>query len=349
MVLSEYFVKADMTVLEAMQIIDRSGAQVGLVVDEKNQLLGLLTDGDIRRGLLHSISLETAVDGIMNTSFHSASYNDNREEVLKMMRDKGIFQCPILDDQGRVVDLILLKELLTQNKLSNAVVIMAGGRGTRLLPLTKQCPKPMLHVDGKPMLENLLNEFTGSGFCRFYISVNYMKEAIMNYFQDGSQWGVKIDYLVEEDPLGTAGSLQFLPKSIDETFIVVNADILTRLNPKRLVEFHNEHNAMGTLCVHQHTTTIPFGVVRVNGVDLDGFEEKPIYRYLANAGIYALKPEILELLKENQPTDMPTLLENAQKAGHRIVVCPIHEYWIDVGRPETLQQAHLEWPKSHTL
>jgi dTDP-glucose pyrophosphorylase len=331
-------------VLEAMRIIDRGAAQIALVVDGQQRLLGTLTDGDIRRGLLYGETLEVPAERLMNRQFRFVRTGEDRAAVLETMRREVLRQIPVLDEQGRVVELLLLQELLAPAQLPNAVVIMAGGKGTRLRPHTEYCPKPMLPVDGKPMLEILLEQCIASGFRQFYLSVNYLKEQIIDHFHDGSRWGVSIDYLVEDEPLGTAGSLQLLPSCVQEPFLVMNGDVLTRLNPSQLLRFHAEHEAAGTLCVREHTTTVPFGVVQTNGVELSGFEEKPSFRQLVNAGVYVIDPQLLPLLPPHQATDMPTLLQSAQQAGHRVAVCPIHEYWIDVGRPETLRQAHQEWP-----
>lgn len=334
-------------VLEAMRIIDHGAAQIALVVDEQQRLLGTLTDGDIRRGLLHGATLDAPVERLMNRQFRFVRRSEDQAEVLEKMRREVLRQIPVLDAQGRVVQLLLLQELLSPAKLPNAVVIMAGGKGTRLRPHTEHCPKPMLPVNGKPMLEILLEQCIASGFRQFFLSVNYLKEQIIDHFGDGKTWGVSIDYLVEDKPLGTAGSLQLLPPSVQQPFLVMNGDVLTRLNPSQLLSFHCEHEAKATLCVREHITSIPFGVVLTKGVELAGFEEKPSYRQLVNAGVYVIDPQLLSLLSAHQATDMPKLLQNAQEAGHRVLVCPIHEYWIDVGRPETLKQAFKEWP-SHT-
>ena len=330
-------------VLEAMRIIDRGAAQLALVVDDQQRLLGTLTDGDIRRGLLHGETLETPVQRLMNRQFRFVHSSEDQAAVLEMMRRDVLRQIPVLDTEGRVVQLLLLQELLAPPQLPNAVVIMAGGKGPRLRPHTENCPKPMLPVDGKPMLEILLEQCIASCFRQFYFSVNYLKEQIVEHFGDGKGWGVTIDYLVEDEPLGTAGSLQLLPKSLQEPFLVMNGDVLTRLNPGQLLQFHVEHEAAGTLCVREHTINVPFGVVQTKGVELAGFEEKPSYCQLVNAGVYVIDPQLLPLLPPHQATDMPTLLQSAQQAGHRVAVCPIHEYWIDVGRPETLEEAHATW------
>ena len=330
-------------VLDAMRIIDKGAAQIALVVDEQKRLLGTLTDGDIRRGLLHGATLDAPVELLMNRKFRSVRCSDDRVSVLEMMRRDVLRQIPVLDEQDRVVELLLLQELLNPQQLSNAVVIMAGGKGTRLRPYTESCPKPMLPVGDQPILEILLEQCIASGFRTFYFSVNYLKEQIIEYFADGSRWGVSINYLVENEPLGTAGSLQLLPDSLTEPLLVLNGDVLTRLDPSQLLHFHSEHHAKATLCVREHELTVPFGVVQTNGVELADFDEKPTYRNQVNAGVYVIDPQLLTLLRPHQFTDMPSLLLDAQDAGHRVVVCPIHEYWLDVGRPETLREAHAMW------
>jgi len=335
-------------VLEAMRIIDKGAAQIALVIDEHQRLLGTLTDGDIRRGLLYGETLEAPAERLMNRKFRSVRCSDDQGLVLEMMRREVLRQIPVLDDQGRVIKLLLLQELLNPQQLSNAVVIMAGGKGTRLLPHTEDCPKPMLPVGDKPILEILLEQCIDSGFRKFYFSVNYLKEQIIAHFADGARWGVSINYLVENEPLGTAGSLQLLPDSLKEPLLVLNGDVLTRFDPSQLLYFHTENQAKATLCVREHELTVPFGVVQTNGVELAGFQEKPTYRNQVNAGVYVIDPQLLPLLPPHQFTDMPSLLLAAQGAGHRVAVCPIHEYWLDVGRPETLVKAHREWPVHET-
>lgn len=330
-------------VLAAMRMIDQGAAQIALVVDEQQRLLGTLTDGDIRRGLLHGQTLEAPVEQSMNRKFRFVRCSEDRASVLEMMRSEVLRQIPVLDEEGRVVELLLLQELLNPQQFTNAVVIMAGGKGTRLRPHTEHCPKPMLPVGDQPMLEILLEQCIASGFRTFYFSVNYLKEQIIEHFADGTSWGVSINYLVENEPLGTAGSLQLLPDSVNEPFLVLNGDVLTRLDPIHLLHFHTEHHAKATLCVRQHELTVPFGVVQTKGVELTGFEEKPKYRHQVNAGVYVIDPQLLPLLPPHQFTDMPSLLLAAQDAGHRVAVCPIHEYWLDVGRPEALKEAHAMW------
>ena len=341
--ISSISINVTTSVIEAMSIIDRGAAQIALVIDDQQRMIGALTDGDIRRGLLRGKTLESSVDEFMNRDFRFASSADDRSEILKMMRRDSLLQIPVLDPAGHVIDLLLLQELLSPVRQPNPVVIMAGGKGTRLRPYTEDCPKPMITVDGKPMLEILLERCISSGFHKFYFSVNYLKEQIIDYFSDGNRWGVSINYLVEDEPLGTAGSLSMLPTSIDSPFIVMNADVLTRLDLTQLLSFHCEHNARATLCAREHVINVPYGVVQAKGVELDCFEEKPSYRNLVNAGIYVIDPQLLSLLPHHQYIDMPTFLSKAQEVGDRVAVFPIHEYWLDIGRPETLKQANKEW------
>ena len=343
---TKILISPDLKAIEALKFIDEGAIQLALVVDVHQRLLGTLTDGDIRRGLLNGERLDAPVERLMNREFRFISTDINKEAALAMMRKEVLRQIPVLDELGRVQRLLLLDELLEPPQLQNAVVIMAGGKGTRLLPYTENCPKPMLAIGDTPMLEILLRQYINSGFKQFYFSVNYLKEQIINYFQDGSAWGVSINYLIEDQPLGTAGSLQLLPSSLSSPFLVLNGDVLTRLDPTQLLKYHLEHKARATLCVREHEITVPFGVVEISGVELASFAEKPTYRHLINAGVYVIDPVLLSLLSSQQYTDMPTLLLAAQQAGYRVAVCPIHEYWLDVGHPESYQEAHATWDTS---
>lgn len=340
---SRITIPEDLPAFQAMRVIDEGAVQLALVVNEAGCLVGTLTDGDIRRGILNGASLDEPVERLMNPRFRYVEKDHNKTIVLEMLRTELLRQIPVLDKKGRVVDLYLLEEFLAPSRVPSPVVIMAGGKGTRLRPYTENCPKPMLLVDGKPMLEILLMQCIDSGFSKFYFSVNYLKEQIINYFQDGSQWGVSIEYLDEDEPLGTAGSLSLLPKTLQDPILILNGDVLTKLDARHLLNFHLENKAMATLCVREHEISVPFGVVQTKGVELAGFEEKPSYKFLVNAGIYILNPGMLDLIPTAHVMDMPTLLDEIQAAGHHVVVCPIHEYWLDIGRPESLHQACKDW------
>ena len=327
------------TLLEAMKVLNSASEQIVLVVED-NKLIATITDGDIRRGLLRGVQLSDSIKPIMNQEFKFVN-EENSMPIEITPEMQGIKYLPVVNGMGGLKSLLRLNNSLSQSKkLKNAVVIMAGGKGTRLRPLTQNCPKPMLHVQGKPMLEHILDKCMASGFSRFYISVNYLKEQIISYFGDGSSRGISIHYLEEDEPLGTAGSLSLLPHNLDEPFLVLNGDVITNFDPCTLLQFHLEHKAEATLCVRENSYTLPYGVVKVNDIELAGFQEKPTLSYFANAGVYIIQPSLLKYIQNSQFIDMPTLINNAQENGSFVAVCPIHEFWIDVGRPETLKEAN---------
>jgi dTDP-glucose pyrophosphorylase/CBS domain-containing protein len=351
--LDAFCIAEDASLRDAINAIDRGRARIALVLDGDGRLVGTLTDGDIRRCLLQGVDLDTPASGGVQRKFHAAKGAVVPAQALVLLRRHSIDQLPVIDADGRLLGLFLLDDLLDEPAagLSNPVVLMAGGRGTRLRPLTDRCPKPMLQVAGKPILESILEQCIDSGLQEFYMAVNHLKEQIRNHFEDGSQWGVRIQYLEETMPLGTAGALQLLPDEArrDSPLLVMNGDVLTRLNLANLIEFHVSHGAAATMCVRTHDVVIPFGVVEAEGVDLLGFREKPTFRHQVNAGIYVLQPELLDHIPLGGVMDMPSLLLAARAAAQRVAVCPIHEYWCDIGRPETLQQAHEDWSRIEEL
>ncbi|MFU8820518.1 MAG: nucleotidyltransferase family protein [Gammaproteobacteria bacterium] len=335
--------RPQMSTRDAAAVIDREAVRIALITDEELRLLGTVTDGDIRRALLRGDSLDTPVEAIMHRNFRWLSAQASEGEALALMRREKLHQVPGLDGQGRVVRLFLIEDLISPRKLPNRVVIMAGGKGERLGALTRDLPKPMLPVNGKPLLEIILQQCVDAGFCNFYFAVNYLKEKIRSHFADGSKWHVNIQYLEEDRPLGTAGALSLLPDLPEDPVLVLNGDVLTRVEYARLLQFHAEHSAAATMCVREHTTQIPYGVVRMDDLHVLTLEEKPVLSHYVNAGIYVIEPEVLALVPGNHQLDMPQLLERAVTAEHRVTAFPIHEYWLDVGLPETLERAHGEW------
>ena len=336
-------VNSSTPLIEAMKAIDNGNIQIVFVVNHQEKLIGTLTDGDIRRALISGQPLEASVEKAMNKGFYAVKEGFKLAKVIDTMNEKSIHQVPVLNQEDKVVDVILIDEYKKKTILDNPIVVMAGGRGMRLKPFTDNCPKPMLKVNGTPMLEIILNQYLDVGFKNFFFSVNYLKEHIIDYFKDGSDWGANIQYLHEDSPLGTAGSLCLLPKNINKTIIITNGDVLTQFNPFLLLKFHQEQNMNASICVREHETKIPFGVVEVKEGKLDKFTEKPSYRTNVNAGIYAINPEILDILNDHECLDMPDLLLRAKNNNYSISVFPIHEYWLDIGRPETLKQATREW------
>ena len=337
------FIRLDEDIEKALSILNNQSIQISLVVDEDNKLIGTITDGDIRRGLLKGFTLKTKVIEITNKKFQFIFSHEDHNKAKKLMIDNQVNQIPVLDKNGIPVDILTKKEIKSESKLNNIAFIMAGGLGKRLLPHTSECPKPMLYIGDKPILEIIIIECIENGFREFYISVNYLKEKIIQYFGDGSKWGIKINYIVEPKKLGTAGSLKLLPKSISKPFLVLNGDVLTRLNFRNLIKFHEKHNLQGTMCVKKHEVEVPYGVVNCNGIKVTSIEEKPSYEFLVNAGVYVIDPVLLKNIPVSTYIDMPTLLQNSIDLGQKIAVCPIYEYWIDIGRPETLKEALKNW------
>jgi dTDP-glucose pyrophosphorylase len=345
--LSDYLVSADTPLRKVIEIIDRGSAQIALVADQERKILGIITDGDIRRALLRNESLASLAESIMCREFRALRSNASEVEALNLMRRETLHQIPALDEQGRLVRLFLLEELVKPPLKDNPVVIMAGGEGRRLLPLTRNCPKPMLRVGDKPLLEIILERCINSGFHHFYLSVNYLKDQIQDHFGGGARWDVRIDYLEETHPLGTAGALSLLPQKPTKAILMLNGDVLTRVDYDRLLRFHDEHQADATLCVREYTTQIPYGVVHVDEMRVTSLEEKPLLSHYVSAGIYILNPVLLDLVPCNSFFDMPTLIEKALQTQYRVNAFPIHEYWIDVGHPETLNRAHGEWNETN--
>jgi dTDP-glucose pyrophosphorylase len=328
---------------DALKVINDTSARIALVVDKDGGLLGTLTDGDIRRGLLGGCELDTKVDKLMSRTPKISSPHQSRSEVLCIMNEGGILHLPIIDSDKCLVGLHVLSELLENRRHSNWIVLMAGGEGRRLHPVTLNTPKPMLRVGDKPLLETIINSFLEQGFRRFFISVNYLSEKIKNYFGDGSAFGAEIVYLQETEKLGTAGCLGMLPQGPDEPIFVMNADILTRVNFEALLDYHKEDDSIATVCVRDYSIRVPFGVVDNQGSRLSKIVEKPVKKFLINAGIYVLSPQCLRMISSTESLDMTTLLAKLIADGERVQTFPIHEYWMDIGRVDDLDRAHIDF------
>ena len=338
-----YTVKTGTPIIEALKIVNIPPLYTAFIIDSENRLVGVITDGDFRRGLLSGHDLGNTVDVFMKQDPTTALETITRENAKDILQRKLLNCLPLLSKDKKLKRLLIKDSFQRKLEANKTAVIMAGGKGSRLYPLTKDCPKPMLKIDGKPILKILIEQCIEAGFERFYVSVNYLKEQIIDYFGDGKELGVCINYLEEDAPMGTAGSLQLLPKSIVDPFLVLNGDLLTRFDYGHVMRFHSDHTPSATICVREHITQIPFGVVQTDGHRLIGFEEKPTYRQYVNAGVYVIDPSVLSHLEPNMPIDMPSLLAKLKSSGSEVMACPIHEYWLDIGRPEALNTAQQEW------
>lgn len=327
------------TIQQAVASLDGSSMQIVLVTASDDTLIGTVTDGDIRRGLLRGKALSSPIDAIVHRNALVAPVGMAREMVLNLMKANRILQLPVVDSHNRVVGLHLWDELASPAQRPNQMVIMAGGLGTRLMPLTENCPKPMLPVGGKPMLEHCVERASAEGFRHFVLAIRHLGHMIDGYFGNGDRWQVSIEYLREKVPLGTAGALSLLDPQPDLPFIVANGDVLTDIRYGELLDFHRHHGAVATMAVRLYEWQHPYGVVQTEGVDIIGFEEKPISRSHVNAGIYVLESKALNVLTANEPCDMPVLFERLLARGERVIVYPMHEPWLDVGRPKDLEDA----------
>jgi dTDP-glucose pyrophosphorylase/CBS domain-containing protein len=335
----------DASVHSAIEAIGAGAMQFCVVVDEKQRLKGVITDGDIRRAILQKIDIhETPAAEIMNKVPQVAKETASEAEMIASMQANHVRNLPIIGADRRVVSIAHLDSLVRpQETADNWVVIMAGGMGKRLRPLTEEIPKPLLSVGSKPLLETIVENFQRHNFGRFYFSVNYKAHLIREYFGDGGKWNAEIRYLEEKQKLGTAGALRLIEERPDHPIIVMNGDLLTRVNFGALLDFHLEAGGAATMCVREYDFQVPFGVVEMNQQHIQSIVEKPVQQFFVNAGIYVLNPELIDLIPENDYFDMTTLFEQLIESGQKASVFPINEYWLDVGRMDDLDMARLEY------
>jgi NDP-sugar pyrophosphorylase family protein len=292
---------------------------------------------------LKGIALEDPAARIMNVNPTVVHLEESRDETLKLLRLKSIHQVPVVDQAGRLVGLDIIEDLMRPQARDNLVVIMAGGLGSRLGALTRDCPKPMLRVGGKPILETIIENFLDFGFRNFCLAVNYKAEIIKEYFGDGSKYACAIEYLHEKEPLGTAGALSLLPVRPTSPILVINGDVLTKVDCNHLFSFHSEQKAKATMCVREYDIQVPYGVVKVDGQRFVGIEEKPVHKFFINAGIYILDPAVLAMLNPGEHCDMPSLLNRVVEQKQETAVFPVREYWLDLGQIEDFQRAKGEY------
>ena len=331
------------TIKEALKIIDEGTMQIALVVDAKQKLLGTLTDGDIRRGLLKNLSLGDTIESIIFKNPIVCKKEDSEAKILKIAIAKKINHIPVVNKDGKLVDLKEVSSLLKPKDKCNMVFLIAGGLGTRLHPLTQNTPKPLLKVGNKPILETIIRNFAKHGFTNITICINYKADLIREYFGDGKSFGVNIEYIQETMRLGTAGALSLIKNKPTESFLVMNADLLTNVNFNHLLEFHETEKSFATMCVREYDYQVPYGVVDIKGSTILSIKEKPLYKFFVNAGIYVLSPEALDLIPENKFYDMPTLYEEVIQKKLKSVSFPIYEYWLDIGQISDFRKAQSEY------
>tara|TARA_B100000035_G_C20954708_1_gene533633 strand:- start:127 stop:1164 length:1038 start_codon:yes stop_codon:yes gene_type:complete len=338
----DFLISPDKTIFLVIEKINRNKKQFVFVTDENRKLLGVITDGDLRRGMINGYKVEDQLSKIMNNNPFKASINDNKTEIIRKMREKKIKQCPILDSDNSIISIQFEDSSNLIINQENLVVIMSGGRGSRLMPLTKDKPKPLIEINGKPILETIINKLVKFGYRKIILSVNYKSRLLEDYFGDGSKFGVQIDYIKEEKPLGTAGSLSLIKRNIDKPFIVMNSDLVTDLNYFDLLEYHKKTNSKATMCIKNIKFELPYGVIKTKDSKLIDIQEKPFHEHSINAGIYVLNPEILNFIPKDIFFDMTDLFNSLIDQKLEISTFPIFENWHDIGSIKDLEKINKD-------
>ena len=339
----EIAIPSSATVREALETIDRGARQIALVIEDACHLEGTVTDGDIRRALLRGSQLESPVAEVMNPNPVTGLVEEDDRIWQRTMQRHSLRHLPILDTRGCVVDLVEYR-IPSEPERSTPVIIMAGGLGTRLHPLTETLPKPLIPVGPKPVLETIIENFASQGFENIVLCLNYKGDMIRDHFGDGDSLGVNIRYITEDRRLGTAGALSLLPETPKEPIIVMNGDLLTKVDFVRLLEFHNRQGFVATMAVREYSHQIPYGVLHIGeGYRIEELTEKPVQRHYVNAGIYVLSPEALQLVPDQKFYDMPSLFQRLMEMRRPVGSFPLRDYWIDIGRIEDLERATAEF------
>jgi len=346
---SDLRIDADATIRDALACMNANDAMLALVLDSGGRLIDTITDGDVRRGMLNGLKLDTPVCELrqrkqagVNPVPMTASQGSDPARMLQAMLDASVRHLPLLDDQGKVVDLVTRRQLVPAAVTPLEAVVMAGGEGQRLRPLTKTVPKPMLPLGEKPLLERTIERLRDAGIQQVSISTNYMGEQIEQHFGDGSQFGVAVSYLTEKESLGTAGSLGLLDRP-DKPFLVINGDIVTGVDFGAMLTYHQDHEAVLTVGVREYDLNVPYGVVETKDAIVTGLVEKPLLQFFVNAGIYLLEPDALQFIPGSGRFDMTQLIQSLIDAGRTVVSFPIHEYWLDIGQPVDYEQAQADY------
>jgi dTDP-glucose pyrophosphorylase/CBS domain-containing protein len=347
--ISQFCIRMGSTVRDAITSIDRSARiSVALILDDAGKLLGVLTDGDVRRGILAGVGLDAPVTELVAIKMRmphprpvTAPVGTPQAALLTIMQRESVRQLPLVDADGRVVDIVILADLMPKAAPALQAVVMAGGFGTRLRPLTDSMPKPMLPVGDRPLLERIIYQIQRAGVRRVSVTTHYQPERIVEHFGDGSAFGVEMSYVHEEKPLGTGGALGLLsaPK---EPLLVINGDILTDIDFGAMLSFHQEHQAQMTVAVRRYGVQVPYGVVECEGPMIRSLREKPELSFFVNAGIYLLEPTVFEFIPHGQRQDMTDLIERLLVERRTVVSFPVREYWLDVGQPSDYQRAQLD-------
>jgi dTDP-glucose pyrophosphorylase len=340
MIKGTYFALEDgCSIHDVIKNMNASQLQVCFIMNPDGSLTGSITDGDIRRGLINGFSLEDNATGIMQSQPISVSIESSAFAAQQLMQKNNIKQLPIINKDLKLVGVYLLDQLNQGIKVDNTIVIMAGGFGKRMMPLTESLPKPMIKIDGKPILEHILLNARKQGFRNFIISVHYLSEIIIDYFGNGSHLDISIEYIKEDEPLGTAGSMSLIESIPELPLIVTNGDLVTDIDYKKLIDFHQNNSSDATMAIKRHEIQNPYGVVVTDGLNITDFEEKPIHLSNINAGVYVLNSKLINKLNKNEYCDMPNFFMTLKADQYKVTAFPIHEIWADLGKPVDIANA----------
>jgi len=334
----------DSSIKQALNVITDSGSRIAIIVSKNGKFLGTITDGDIRRGFLKGLNLSSQVSSIFCKKPIVSHNKVISKSLIKKALSKKIYQIPIVSSDGRLTDLHIIDNFFEAKKKSNLVIIMAGGEGARLMPMTKNTPKPMLKVGNKPILETILEKFKECGFINFIFCLNYKSKIIKDYFGDGTAHGVKISYIHEKNKMGTAGALSLIKKKPLEPFFVINGDILTNLNFDKMLDFHIENASKATMCVNEYNIELPYGEIKLKGEKIISIKEKPKHNFYVNTGIYILDPISMNFIPKGY-FDMPSLFTKFIENKSKVISFPLGEYWLDIGRHGDFKKANDDYHK----
>lgn len=326
-----------------MEKIDENLTSAAIVVNDEKRVLGMITDGDIRRALLKGKGLDSSIEELFIKNIKYLDYDAGKKKAKEIMLKYKIRQLPVVDEKRRLKKLYFLDDIISYDEKEEWVVIQAGGLGTRLRPLTENTPKPLLKIGEKPVLEHIIDGFIYFGFRKFIITLNYRGEMIREYFGSGEKYGIKIEYVIEEKPLDTAGSLYFCKNIIDsDDVLMVNGDILTGLDYENFLNFHKEAKSDITIGAREYEMQVPYGVIETDGLIFKSIKEKPKFDFFVNSGVYAFTKEIISLIHYCEKIGMPEVIDRAKNENNKIMVYPIKEYWTDIGRIEDFEKANTE-------
>jgi dTDP-glucose pyrophosphorylase/CBS domain-containing protein len=341
----DIIVNTETLLKEALKIINESSKQICLVLNDNNKLIGTVNDGDIRRALLNNVSLNDTIKNIYFKNPTVVNVNDSKKTILNICKIKKIHQIPVVDDENTIVGLEILDDLIGTSIKSNKVILMVGGLGARLRPLTENTPKPMLFVGGRPILQTIVEKFVSYGFINIIMCIGYKSYVIHDFFENGSKFGANIEYIYENKRMGTVGALSLLSskQKPTEPFFVMNGDLLTNINFEHMMEYHLSNNSIATMGVREYDFQVPYGVVNVDDGNILSIEEKPVHKFFVNGGIYVLNNKVLDFIPNDEFYDMPTLFEKLIEKKLKSISFPIHEYWLDIGRIEEFEKANNEF------